>query len=250
MSIDPNTALTQIVQLAQAGLSFVPPPPPPPPVPPLDLQTWWIPKTGKFTRPCFARLLPDGRVAAHYVKNVAGWPMDINIVDSNGVSFAVTENDDPSGIGWPGKGVPTAYRRYLDGGFKISPRYYDPNQGRILVTDATSVNGEKHSDCATFTLTHLGPARSYISLVPQMALGGQLGAQDVLVCEYYYTKLAGAPEGFRTAEHFILTQDSGWVGWELRQWDGKAYSVTKTSVHNAFIPDTTQVPVFPCNVAF
>lgn len=255
LSSQVGSSASQIQSLVSSGLAYVAPPPP---TPPIDVFTWFVPKTGKFVRPVIVRLLPDGRQAAYFIKTSSGWPMDIKVADNVGVYFRATENDDVSGIGWPGpNGTPNAFRLYTSQnagttqlGFKIAPRYYDPSQGRILVNSDPAVQGERHTDCSTFTPGKLGPGQSYISLSPQMNLGGVLGIQDVLVCEYFYTVATKTPLTFQTRERFFLTQESGWVGWDVssRQADG-SYSVTKTTMHTSSVPDTTQLPVFPCNIA-
>lgn len=254
--MDPKTALQQIqsklgeaAMIANAGIAYVSPAPPPPPI---DVLTWWNPAPGKAVRPTFVRLLPDGRIASYYMKTASGWPMDINIADETSIRFKVTENDDPSGIGWPAKGFPTAYR-YHPVGMKICPRYYDPMQGRILVSEVTELSSERHTDCSTFITGHLGPARTYLSLVKAVPFSVSLGTQDSLVAEYYYTVVArdinNVPTAFKDREEFFLTAQSGWVRWRRseRQTDG-TYKVMQDNTHNTFIPDNLQVPVFPCNV--
>lgn len=250
-NITPQQALQQIQQLAQEGLSYTPP------TPPIDVATWWYPQPGKAVKPVFVRLLPDGRQAIYFIKNSAGWPWDIQLVDDNGIYFRVTENDaivNGIAVGWPPNGTPTAYRLYTQAnfnspslGFQISPRYYDPSVGRIKVCMVLDVPTSRYSSCSNFVLNHLGPAESYISLISNYNFGGSLGTQNTLVCEYYYTVLTG--NLYKTRERFFLTQYSGWVGWDLaRSTDGVNFNVVNSSFHNTFIPDNTLVPVFPCGV--
>lgn len=259
MSTDPKTALQQIIATATDALNYVPPPPPAPPPPPIDVFSWWVPQPGKAVKPVFVRVLPDGRLAAYFIKTASGWPWDIQLADSAGVYFRVTENDAKNaqgqGVGWPPNGSPAALRQYVGTnssgslGFKISPRYYDPSRGRVLVTDAIDVPTLRFSDCNTSIPGHLGPAQGYISM-QTIAFGGALGTQSSLVCEYYYTLAKGLPNKFATREQFYLTQQSGWVMWDLasQQADG-SYKTVQSSPHNTFIADNTLVPVFPCQIA-
>lgn len=253
-TVTPQQALQQIATLAQQGLAWTPPPPPPPPI---DVASWWCPKTGKFVKSAFMRLLPDGRLAIYFVKNSAGWPMDIQLADSDGVYFRLT--DTGTAAGWPPTGEPYNFRMYPQPntgapslGFKISPRYYSPSQGRINVSNVPNVPTQWWAGCAQSssnpTVTNLGPAASFISLVSQFPFGGSLGTQDTLICEYYYTVLASAPSGFKSREQFYLTANSGWVWWDHATWTGSEYVIDNTSHPNTFIPDTTQMPVMPCNV--
>jgi hypothetical protein len=245
----------QLVGVAQTGLSYVAPPPP---VPPIDVLSYMYPKAGKATRSTFVRLLPDGRTAIYYLKNPAGWPWDVNIVDDTGVYFRVTENDavvNGVGVGWPPNGSPTALRLYIGTnpgsstlGFKIAPRYYDPSQGRIQVASVTDVPTQRYSSCGSFTAGHLGPAQSFISM-QSVDFGGAVGVQDALVCEYFYTVNTSSPLTFKARERFYFTAQNGWMVWDLsaRQADG-TYLVSKTSAHNSLIADSTLVPVFPCQI--
>lgn len=258
--ITPIDALKQIQTLVTEGLSYVPPPPPPVPTPPIDVLSWWIPKAGKATKPTFVRLLPDGRTAVYFIKNSAGWPFDIQTADDKGVYFRVTENDAISSsglaVGWPPNGSPQAYRIYTGVnpsgslGFKISPRYYQPSDGRILVTNATDVPTLRYANCGSAVAGHLGPAASYISM-QTIDFGGILGSQQSIVCEYYYTRTqTGYPAPFMALEKFYLTADSGWVQWDIstQQKDG-TYKLNKPpSVHNQFIGDDVLVPVQPCPI--
>lgn len=255
-AVDPITALNQIKTIAQQGIDYTPPAPPPPP---LDVFSWWIPTAGHAVKPVFVRRLPDGRLAAYFMKTSQGWPMDIQLADGDGVYFRVTENDAKNaqgqGVGWPPNGSPAALRQYIGTnpsgtlGFKISPRYYDPSKGRVLVSDVSDVPTLRFSDCSTSVPGHLGPAQSWISM-QTVAFGGVLGTLPSLVCEYYYTLANGLPNKFATRERFYLTEQSGWVVWDLssQQSDG-SYKVIQASEHNTFIADNTLVPVFPCGIA-
>jgi hypothetical protein len=251
-NVTPQQALLQIQQLAQEGLAYEPPPPP------IDVATWWYPQPSKAVKPTFVRQLPDSRLAIYFIKSAAGWPWDIQLVDQSGIFFRVTENDamvNGVAIGWPPGGSPAAYRLYTQAnsgsaslGFQIAPRYYDPSAGRIKVVDVVDVPTLRFSDCSTSVVNHLGPAQSWISM-QTVNFGGQLGAQQSLVCEYFYTVASTSPLTFKTRERFFLTQQSGWVGWDVSalQSDG-TWKVTNASMHNSFITDNALVPVFPCGV--
>ncbi len=248
-TLTPGDALSQIAALAKQGLDYTPPPPP------IDVAAWWIPKPGKSTRATFVRLLPDGRMAITYIKNPAGWPWDIDTVDGNGIYFRVTERADTINniaVGWPPQGDPRYFRLYSNP-FQIAPRYYDASQGRIKIADVQDVPTLWYSPIGDPVEHHLGPAQSYFSLQKAVSFGGDLGVQDSLVSEFYYTiadktKPLG-PGNFKSREEFFATQNSGWVRWRLSalQTDG-SYKIMQDTNRNSFIPDNLQVPVFPCNV--
>lgn len=238
--------------LAQEALAYVPP------TPPLDVFSYWTPKAGKSVKPCFVRLLPDGRLAAYFTKNPAGWPMDIQIADGAGVYFRLTDTGTPAG--WPPNGASSNFRLYTQQnpspsvslGFMISPRYYSPSQGRVLVESVADVPTAWYTGCAASAtnpvIHHLGPAQSFISQ-QTVEFGESLGTQVALVCEYYYTVHTQTPLTFKTREQFYLTADSGWVWWDVATLQAEGtYAITNASHPNTFIADNAQVPVLPCSI--
>jgi hypothetical protein len=234
-------ALRQIADLAQNEIDRIPPRI-------IKVGDWWLPKPNNFVRPCFARMLADGRIAAYYMKTGLGWPWDINIIDpKNGVFFRVTENDAIDKItgikvGWPPQGHPYTYRLYSPA-FKISPATYAVGGGTVEASNVLDVPTLRYSSCAAAEQNHLGPARSSIYMASRFSWGKDLGIQDTLISQYYYNKEL-------TREQFYLTELSGWAGWDVADFraNDQKWVVRDSVMHNTFVPDTIQVPIFPCNV--
>lgn len=222
----------------------------------LDVYTWLVPQPGKFTKPVFVRVLPDGRKAVYFIKTASGWPFDIKIVDNIGIYDRVTENDskDSNGqpIGWPGypHSDPHTFKLYQPQ-VMFFPRYYDPTQGRIKINSVSSLTYLRYStsDCTTYTSQTVGAAEFWFSQYSNVSFGGDVGVQNSLVSEYFYTPVPGKTGLYTKRERFYLTQQSGWVMWDFYvSTDGTNWVYSNANCPNKFIPDPYLVPVQPCSI--
>lgn len=220
-------------------------------VPFLDVADWFIPKPGHFTKNVFVRLLADLTIAVYYIKTPVGGPFDVDLITASGIYFRVTENDavvNGVAIGWPpAPGWQNTYRLYTPP-FKMFPRFYNPQAGRTFVSSVPNLQTQRYSACGTFVVNSLGPAESWVNYQPAVNFGGDLGACNSIVGEYYYNPIATAR--WKTRELFYLVYGSGWVRWTLQNSpDGVNWTVVKDVIANKYLNlDPALVPVQPCPV--
>ncbi len=266
-NIDKDTALTQILALAQqqealakAGLAYTPPPQPQPP-PLLDIKDYLMPQSGRYVRPVFVSWLADGRIPVWLVRPNApqpGYPMDTKVITADGLFDRITD--------YPGHWTdPKAFRLYTNStpgstqlGFKLAPRTYDPTQGRIQVssymnTDPTQITTQSYANGVPDQPLNTAQAQVFFELRKGVDFKGQLGVQDPLVSIYQYnwsTQLAKKLKMAQEQEEFYWVLGSSWAQWIHYQLQPDAsYLQDNIALYNTFVPDTTTVPVFPCNVA-
>ncbi len=258
---DPISALTQIQQLAQAGLVYQPPVPP---TPPLDFMDYISPQLGRFTRPCFVSRLADNRFAFYLVRPNApqpNYPMDVKVLSldtgnpqADGLFDVVT--DFPKH--WTD---PTAFRLYVNAnpattqkGIKLAPRRYDPKQGRIQIADyrTTPILTQQFVGCKASGAPNASKAQVFFEQRLGVDFAGDLGVQDPLVSIYLYdwstplSKQLGQPQ---EQEEFYWVKGTPWPKWTHSQLQANGtYLQDNGALYNKFIPDTTALPIVPCDI--
>ncbi len=189
----------------------------------------------------------DGRTAIYFPKTSSGYPYDIKILDARGLREHSTENDK---LAWTDPKAASSWKSY-DAAVYFMPRFYDPSQGEITVSDIPDLPWTRWWTCTTHDpQSHLGAVRTTFSgPYADKNWGGDIGQSNYFVTHYYYK--GNATAGFTVRENFYWSDVYGWFGWEAQ--DGSSLTnvwVTRPnySIHNTVVTANPK-PVDPCGIA-
>jgi hypothetical protein len=172
----------------------------------------------------------------YWLKNSAGDTWDINLFDSTGVYWWITEY---------AYNTPRAYKKATsDYNFKATPRCVSGGlPGTTSLVPDTSYDIVR--SCAYQSTQGLGNALFEVWGPYKISLGGSLpNNMPVLVLAYYWD-CDSWYGNCATKENYYLSQRYGLVRWEVNQLVNGSYQLQSVSTFNQLVNGTI-APYFPC----
>lgn len=189
-----------------------------------------------------------------HIKNMQGWPWDLNLYDNHFVYDWVTEGKN----GWssdPNVG-PKSYKKFIqnhtnpitgkfDDGLVMFPRYVDTARNNLI----TVIPKEQTSYVVFENCKQVGPA---VSLGPVIMVltgpyminhGGDVGEQPTLIHQYYWIN-GNVP----VLEENYYALDFGWIAWKFQRLNATTgfYEITNQTVQPLIFRVPEVKVVFPC----
>lgn len=174
-----------------------------------------------------------------YMKQMSGFPWDMNTFDEKFVYQSITENvfQNPNSFkifaskSWSG----------ANGAIVWCPRFIDPTSTPIVTTDSSF---RIYSDCKNFQVSTLGGPIFTRYALTKFSPGGSFGSVtiDCLQVDYQWNP------GLTVLERHIYGKAFGLVSWQTFNLVNGQYVQQKQTLFNTMVAAPNPKPQFPCGV--